>query len=427
MHHSTCVTRVPWCMLVLLSSLKPNQVCTIPGKACKFKFFCAQASIMFGENWADKSIASLTGSFFSSWLSARQFSPSSQCTHLKWADLNLNVSAMHNCQGPNLWDNYPSGCVGDPASVISDTLGGHGMHHSQWSKHWQHLFQKENHALDHIQLRWWLNPTRLDVLSQEFQQYSQQRKSHPWSRSAANSTTWQCVTSPLTPPMWRNASSNPTFEPGGSRTQLLLASSSWLSRRKWWLLQLQLPPLLGPMLILQIALSQLGQSWRALCWRLPLKSVVSPRATSGNPNDAGGLNNEDKMKAWVGHYVRLLNVEFEWPSNELPEVLPTADPHHPQPHCFLFIFSWPDGVTPNGSFSTIVLIFSWPDGVTPNASFPTIVLLFSWTDSDTPYDSFLTIVFISSWPDGATPNGSLSTIVLIFSWPDSVAPNAVSQ
>ena len=30
------------------------------------------------------------------------------------------------------------------------------------------------------------------------------------------------------------------------------------------------------------------------------------------------------MKAWVECYARLLNVEFEWPSNELHEVPPTA-------------------------------------------------------------------------------------------------------
>ena len=36
------------------------------------------------------------------------------------------------------------------------------------------------------------------------------------------------------------------------------------------------------------------------------------------------LTDEDKMRAWVEHYVRLLNVEFECPSDELPEVSPTA-------------------------------------------------------------------------------------------------------
>ena len=44
--------------------------------------------------------------------------------------------------------------------------------------------------------------------------------------------------------------------------------------------------------------------------------------------DAGdlALTDENKMKAWVEHYTRLLNVEFEWPSNELPGVPPTAGP-----------------------------------------------------------------------------------------------------
>ena len=45
-------------------------------------------------------------------------------------------------------------------------------------------------------------------------------------------------------------------------------------------------------------------------------------------NDAGevALSDDDKMKAWVEHYARLLNIEFEWPSHELPEVPPTAGP-----------------------------------------------------------------------------------------------------
>ena len=44
-------------------------------------------------------------------------------------------------------------------------------------------------------------------------------------------------------------------------------------------------------------------------------------------NDAG-LTDGDKMNTceWIEHYARLLNVEFECPSNELPEVLPTAGP-----------------------------------------------------------------------------------------------------
>ena len=42
--------------------------------------------------------------------------------------------------------------------------------------------------------------------------------------------------------------------------------------------------------------------------------------------DAGdlALTDEVKMKAWAEHYARLLNVEFEWSSNELPGVPLTA-------------------------------------------------------------------------------------------------------
>ena len=45
-------------------------------------------------------------------------------------------------------------------------------------------------------------------------------------------------------------------------------------------------------------------------------------------NNAGelALANENKMKAWVEHYARLLNVEFQWPSNEIHEVPPIAGP-----------------------------------------------------------------------------------------------------
>ncbi|XP_053374665.1 uncharacterized protein LOC128547046 [Mercenaria mercenaria] len=48
-------------------------------------------------------------------------------------------------------------------------------------------------------------------------------------------------------------------------------------------------------------------------------------------NDAGelSLNDEDKMKAWVEHYARLLNVEFEWPSDLLPKVDPVEGPPPP--------------------------------------------------------------------------------------------------
>ena len=45
-------------------------------------------------------------------------------------------------------------------------------------------------------------------------------------------------------------------------------------------------------------------------------------------NDTGELvlNDEDNLKLWVDHYDRLLNVEFEGPCNELPEVLQLPSP-----------------------------------------------------------------------------------------------------
>ena len=48
-------------------------------------------------------------------------------------------------------------------------------------------------------------------------------------------------------------------------------------------------------------------------------------------NGAGelSLSVQEKMKAWVEHYARLLNVEFEWESDLLPEVAPVEGPPPP--------------------------------------------------------------------------------------------------
>ena len=48
-------------------------------------------------------------------------------------------------------------------------------------------------------------------------------------------------------------------------------------------------------------------------------------------NDAGELSLSDKQKlqAWVQHYNRLHNVEFDWRSDSLPEVAPIAGPSPP--------------------------------------------------------------------------------------------------
>ena len=48
-------------------------------------------------------------------------------------------------------------------------------------------------------------------------------------------------------------------------------------------------------------------------------------------NDAGELTltDADKMKGWVEHYSRLLNVEFEWPRELLPDAAPIAGPPPP--------------------------------------------------------------------------------------------------
>ena len=53
-------------------------------------------------------------------------------------------------------------------------------------------------------------------------------------------------------------------------------------------------------------------------------------------NDAGelSLSDEEKKKAWVEHYARLLNVEFEWPKEHLPDAPRLQDPHQ------VYLQSW---------------------------------------------------------------------------------------
>ena len=40
------------------------------------------------------------------------------------------------------------------------------------------------------------------------------------------------------------------------------------------------------------------------------------------------LIDDDTIKAWIEHYVRLFNVEFVWPSNELLGSLQLLPPFH---------------------------------------------------------------------------------------------------
>ena len=63
------------------------------------------------------------------------------------------------------------------------------------------------------------------------------------------------------------------------------------------------------------------------CWwflyRQPNQDVIGENCVH---NAAGELNDKDKMKAWAEHCARVLNVEFEWPSNESSDV-PTPNTH----------------------------------------------------------------------------------------------------
>ena len=48
------------------------------------------------------------------------------------------------------------------------------------------------------------------------------------------------------------------------------------------------------------------------------QDIIGENCVGNNAGDLA-LTDKDKMKAWVEQYARLLNVEFEWPSSELPE------------------------------------------------------------------------------------------------------------
>ena len=39
------------------------------------------------------------------------------------------------------------------------------------------------------------------------------------------------------------------------------------------------------------------------------------------------FTDEDTVKVWAEHHARLLNGEFQWPSEKLPEISPTASFH----------------------------------------------------------------------------------------------------
>ena len=41
------------------------------------------------------------------------------------------------------------------------------------------------------------------------------------------------------------------------------------------------------------------------------------------------LSDDEKIKDWIEHYSRLLNIEFDCPSDDLVDVQPIVVPHHP--------------------------------------------------------------------------------------------------
>ena len=41
------------------------------------------------------------------------------------------------------------------------------------------------------------------------------------------------------------------------------------------------------------------------------------------------LSDDEKIKDWIEHYSKLLNIEFDWPSDDLVDVPPIVVPPHP--------------------------------------------------------------------------------------------------
>ena len=154
-------------------------------------------------------------------------------------------------------------------------------------------FQKRRHTPDHTQLRWLLNPDILHSLSQEFQQCSQQCESY---------FNEECVKQHYTVVFDFSAhiprAKKRKFWPHTRTWKLRDPATAIQFQSDRRLMQLQLPLFLVQMLIPQIALCQLDQSWKVFCWLLPPKFVVSTRATNGNQNPGSG------MKWWTKLYER---------------------------------------------------------------------------------------------------------------------------
>ena len=41
------------------------------------------------------------------------------------------------------------------------------------------------------------------------------------------------------------------------------------------------------------------------------------------------LSDDEKIKDWIEHYSKLLNIKFDWPSDDLVDVPPIVVPPHP--------------------------------------------------------------------------------------------------
>ena len=117
--------------------------------------------------------------------------------------------------------------IGAPAGVFSDAHGGHcfGTRNTEGERILELAIanglrigstssKKRDHTWSHT--LWW--PLILNRIDYIFYCKSSAVQSATWKSSimknASNSSMWWCVTSPLTSPVLRNASSHPTSKPG---------------------------------------------------------------------------------------------------------------------------------------------------------------------------------------------------------------------
>ena len=292
-------------------SLEPNQVRNLTVKDCKFKFFFrAQAGVMLAKNWAYKVtevqhipnriilLKLIISKAVFTFLSV--FTPQVDRTKPekeRFYDQLQCAVATETLIPVGDWNGH----VGASAGVYSDAHGGHGfgtrntegerilefaianrLHvgNTWFKKRDTHLitYNSGGHLtqIDHILYRKSFGSAvsngkvipKQECVKQHYMVVCDFSAHIPMRKFSPRIRTWKL----------RDPTSASPFLQGENND-----CCSCSCHRFWH------------MLILQIALSQLGQSWRAPCWMLPPKFVVSPRITSGKQTPGGGMERSTQL------------------------------------------------------------------------------------------------------------------------------------